>query len=241
MRPSGTAVNLRAVTYEAGVFVAAGREFIENHVVGRSAIVTSTDGTNWINRSQGAQIGGNVVFYCNGTFIVASGYGIGQSDPLVDTAPVILRQPLGQTTTAGATVTFGVAAAGTSLLSYRWQRNGQDIPGATSEILDLTNVTPADGGLITVVVGNAFGSATSQSAMLVVRPPGLTASFDSTLCLTIVGAAGRVYQLEYKDALLPGINWQTLTNLSLTGPTGVWCDPGSAGASRRFYRVRLLP
>jgi glucose/arabinose dehydrogenase len=47
-------------------------------------------------------------------------------------APQITLQPASQTVAAGQPVTFSVSASGTPAPSYRWQRNGVDIPGATS-------------------------------------------------------------------------------------------------------------
>src|SRR5207249_8024356 len=48
------------------------------------------------------------------------------------TAPTITTQPVNQTVTAGQSATFTVVAYGTAPLSYQWQKNGANIPGATS-------------------------------------------------------------------------------------------------------------
>ncbi len=45
-------------------------------------------------------------------------------------APSIVVQPLPQTVDLGATATFSVTAAGDAPLSYQWQRNQVNIPGA---------------------------------------------------------------------------------------------------------------
>src|SRR2546421_30168 len=47
-------------------------------------------------------------------------------------APSITTPPASQTVTAGQTASFSVAATGTAPLSYRWNRNGTTISGATS-------------------------------------------------------------------------------------------------------------
>src|SRR5258707_13143881 len=55
------------------------------------------------------------------------------------TAPTITTPPANQTVTAGQTASFSVVAAGTAPLSYQWQKNGANIPGATPS----TETTPA--------------------------------------------------------------------------------------------------
>jgi len=55
-------------------------------------------------------------------------------------APSITTQPQSQTNLVGGTVSFSVAATGTSPLSYQWSVNGTTITNATSTILTLTNV-----------------------------------------------------------------------------------------------------
>src|SRR5262249_11359919 len=86
----------------------------------------------------------------------------------------IATPPASQTVNAGAPATFSVAANGTAPLSYQWRKNGADIPAATSASLTLNNVQAADGGVYTVVVSNAGGSAASAAATLTVVDPALT-------------------------------------------------------------------
>ena len=45
--------------------------------------------------------------------------------------PAITAQPADQTVTEGQTATFSVTATGSSPISYQWQQNFVDIPGAT--------------------------------------------------------------------------------------------------------------
>lgn len=83
----------------------------------------------------------------------------------------ITTHPQSATVCDGATVTFSVTANGSNL-TYRWRRNGTDIPGATSPSLVLTNVTQANAGTYDCVVSGACGPAvTSNAATLTVNPP----------------------------------------------------------------------
>src|SRR5689334_20822833 len=72
--------------------------------------------------------------------------------------PVILQQPQGLTTNAGATVTLSVTAQGSGVLRYQWQFNLAPITGATNRTLSLTNVQVAAAGSYRVVVQDQIGS-----------------------------------------------------------------------------------
>jgi hypothetical protein len=90
--------------------------------------------------------------------------------------PTITTQPLSQNATQGASVTFTVAASGTSPFSYQWQLNSSNISSATASSYTRANIQLTNAGSYSVVVANLAGSATSSNAMLtVIGPPGITA------------------------------------------------------------------
>ena len=80
--------------------------------------------------------------------------------------PAITSQSPNQTITNGASVTFSVSASGTPPLSYQWQLNGTNLPGAVSSNLTLTGVTFAQAGFYAVAVTNAVGSTISDPVAL---------------------------------------------------------------------------
>jgi hypothetical protein len=84
--------------------------------------------------------------------------------------PSIVTPPASRTVTVGANVTFTVSAGGTPPLSYQWQKNTANIPGATASSFALASVTAADAGSYRVVVTNTAGTATSAAATLTVNP-----------------------------------------------------------------------
>jgi hypothetical protein len=87
------------------------------------------------------------------------------------TAPAIATQPANQTVTAGQTATFSVTAAGTTPLTYQWQRGTIAITGATSANYTTAATTTSDNGAqFSVVVSNSLGNATSKAATLMVNP-----------------------------------------------------------------------
>ena len=84
-------------------------------------------------------------------------------------AASIAVQPYGVTVPAGQTATFSVTGAGSTPISYQWQRNGVNISGATAA----TYTTPAtvavdSGAVFTVQVTNSFGSVASNATVLTV-------------------------------------------------------------------------
>src|SRR6185369_17524770 len=85
--------------------------------------------------------------------------------------PTITQQPANVTVAAGQPASFSVQAAGSAPLSYRWQRNGVNLDGPTSDTPTL-NITSAqltdNGSTYACVVSNQFGSVTSQAAQLTV-------------------------------------------------------------------------
>lgn len=94
-------------------------------------------------------------------------FGSGPEEP-----PQILTPPRSQTVAEGDAVTFSVVASGTPPLSYQWQRNQTDLPGAVQAILTLPSVSVADAGAYRVIVSNALGVAVSDEAVLTVTPAG---------------------------------------------------------------------
>ncbi len=89
-------------------------------------------------------------------------------------APSISRQPVAQTVLEGGTATFSVTAAGAEPLTFQWRKDGRGISGATTGVLTLTNVTPADAGLYSVLVSNPSASLVSDSVALTVQPVVVT-------------------------------------------------------------------
>jgi len=89
--------------------------------------------------------------------------------------PVITGQPSSKTVSLGQPATFTVTASGTPPLSYQWQRNGGDIPGATSSSYTIVSAAATDNGAqFRCRVTNTAGSASSNAATLTVvanRPP----------------------------------------------------------------------
>jgi formylglycine-generating enzyme required for sulfatase activity len=84
-------------------------------------------------------------------------------------APVITTQPISQSVIEGDTATFTIAATGTSL-SYQWQKNNANIPGATSTSYTIPATAMSDSGAAyRCIVQNIADTLTSNAAILTVN------------------------------------------------------------------------
>jgi sugar lactone lactonase YvrE len=73
--------------------------------------------------------------------------------------------------TIGGPVTFSVSISGSQPLSYQWQLNGSNIPGATSSSFTIASARFRDTGTYTVVTTNSVGTVSSAVGTLVVTEP----------------------------------------------------------------------
>ncbi len=79
--------------------------------------------------------------------------------------PVFTSEPLDQSISLGANVTFRVTATG-GPLTYQWTFNETNLPAANASMFNLVNTTMAHAGRYAAIVTNPSGSVTSQVARL---------------------------------------------------------------------------
>ena len=108
--------------------------------------------------------------------------------------PTMTTQPANASSQFQTSATFTAQASGTGPLAYQWLRNGIALSNETGTTLTLTSANYGDDGArYAVLVTNAGGDVTSQSAVLTVTPPPGTVQNVSS-CITI-GAPG-AYRLS---------------------------------------------
>jgi len=133
----------------------------------------------------------------------------------------ILVEPQSQTVLAGSNVTLSVTATGSAPLTYQWELDGIDLPGATSATLLLPNVQTNQAGIYRVRVTNPVRSVTSAPAVLTIwqrpafdlQPQSQTAIAGTIATLTaqVSGTEPLRYQWFFNQTLQSG-----QTNLSIS-------------------------
>jgi formylglycine-generating enzyme required for sulfatase activity len=86
--------------------------------------------------------------------------------PARNIVPIINSHPLPLTVSRDDSATFSVAATGNGTLTYQWQKDGVDIPGATSSSFSLAAAQPWHIGDYAVKVTDSVGAVTSEIATL---------------------------------------------------------------------------
>jgi hypothetical protein len=137
--------------------------------------------------------------------------------------PIILSFSPPVAANIGDTVTFSVnATAGP--LTYQWQRNGANVPGATNASITITNVQATNAGVYRILVRNPHGSVLSPPAALTFPPPIITQQPASltryrgdtaTLNVTANGLQPFSYQWRKDGIDVPGATAATLSLRSL--------------------------
>ncbi|HEY1108525.1 MAG TPA: immunoglobulin domain-containing protein, partial [Opitutaceae bacterium] len=132
----------------------------------------------------------------------------------------IIVPPADQSALAGTDVVFRASAVGTPTPTLRWQKDGNDISGATAATLTLPRVTLADAGRYTVIATNLGGSSQASAQLtvraapqIVTQPASRTATLGAaaTFQVTAIGVPAPTYQWRRNGAAIGGATGTTLT------------------------------
>jgi len=141
-----------------------------------------------------------------------------------------------------STVTFSVTAAGDAPLYYQWLKNGTNIPSATATNFIIASAQTNDAGNYSVVVTNAYGSATSAVAALIVKLP-VSPVFSTpilqvgnTILINFTGEPGSNYMIYGSTNLK---TWDTITTVCATNGAGSVSIPMTT--AQRFFKALLTP
>lgn len=145
-------------------------------------IATSVDaGTTWTLNNAPAYLWRTVASSADGTKLAAGAYqapvgpgGNRQPQPIYTLGtpyrPWIIQEPFRRVVAPGEAVSFTVEAGGIPL-TYQWQKDGTNladgvnISGAQAAGLVISNVSPAEAGVYSVIVSNVLGRVSSEALL----------------------------------------------------------------------------
>jgi len=143
--------------------------------------------------------------------------------------------PLTQTAEIGSTVQFQVGASSPAPgLGYQWFFAGTNaVPGATTSVLELTNVQAAQAGAYSVVVTNMGLAVTSPPALLSVIP---RVERRVVPALNLTSGNWNALHVEYADDF-SSQQWSPLSDVALSGGQQFCFDVSPQLPECRFYRA----
>ena len=176
--------------------------------------------------------------------------------------PVITLEPTDHVQAIGGNVSFAAKGQGLYGVTYQWQTNGVNLPGATSTTLNLTNVQAAQQTAYNVVVtdNGGMGSIVSSNANLyLVTPPVIIsqaplptnqlAVYQKNLSLSVSATApGQYsgfplnYQWQFNGTNITGANSTNYTFLVDTPTLGnysVIVSNATGGATSLVWQVTM--
>lgn len=155
-----------------------------------------------------------------------------------DGRPVITVQPFRRKLVKNGQTRLQVMAVGAGTLSYQWQLNGTNLPGANQSFLVL-NQTGAPGNY-SVIVSNALGTVTSGSSVVTsplrfLDPPEGMKRDEQGFHLRLSGLSGKGYVVIFASTNVTA--WRPIfTNIPVVGVLD-YIDSDATNFATRFYRA----
>jgi hypothetical protein len=183
--------------------------------------------------------------------VITGAYGSVTSSVAALAEITITSQPKSQTNVVGGQIILTVTASGAwppsnyPYLTYQWQFNGANLPGAVGPIYVLNNLAARNAGNYDVVLGSPYGSITSSVAVVTVLlpPQNLTASLvpGPAALFQLSGTPGTTYILQAATNLTPPVAWQPVfTNAADASGNWSFMDTNVSSNPQQFFRA-LLP
>ncbi|MBE7504328.1 MAG: SUMF1/EgtB/PvdO family nonheme iron enzyme [Verrucomicrobiales bacterium] len=225
------------VSWNPVVAIASG----EHHVIGLQA-----DGTVVGAAGQAGLAAGTVPSNLPRTVQIAAGAYHSLALLAPEGPPRLWRQPAALEVFAGEWARLEVGAYGAEPLTYQWQFNGEDLPGATALTLVLGQTGPEQAGTYRVRVTNAAGMITSPEVPVTVRPrpevhleQARVGPEPGHRQLTAHVPPGTRWFVEHADALDSAALWRTLVSLPDDTTPVQWLE--STPLLPGFRRLALVP
>ncbi len=132
-------------------------------------LAAMTNSVLTLNNVQLNQAGSYLVVASNATAVVTSSVAVLSVVVPTGLAPGISSQPVNTSVYQGNPAVFNVGVTGAPTMYYQWRLNGNAIAGATNASFQIAETQPNDVGYYSVQITNAYGSATSSNALLILQ------------------------------------------------------------------------
>ncbi len=103
--------------------------------------------------------------------------------PVTITQDTVVQDPPGPDTLVGTRLSLFAGASGGQPLTYQWQKNGQDIPGAVRNSYTIASATTNDSGTYHLVVSQGATKLASKDATITIHAPPNYLSITNGLVL----------------------------------------------------------
>ena len=157
--------------------------------------------------------------------VASSAATLGVLSPLT-----VASQPSSVDACEGLSASLSFVVSGSGPVTYRWTRNGTDIPGATASILSFAALTTSDAGTYVCVATGACGSISSSSVSVAVKrslvvttqPASLVkcAGEAASFSVAVTGTGPITYRWTRNGTTIPGANAATYSLASTTEADG---------------------
>jgi hypothetical protein len=135
-------------------------------------------------------------------------YNAGGAGKCLTSAPVITAQPANQIVRPGTNVTISATVAGSPPLNYQWYFNSNQIPGAMSLTLTITNAQLTNSGAYALWVNNGYGTVLSSNAVL--KVVGVFAYGNGVLLTNSTQSFGGPVSIQLQTVFTNGLIFYTL-------------------------------
>jgi alpha-tubulin suppressor-like RCC1 family protein len=163
--------------------------------------------------------------------------------------PFLVERPLGGTVFVGRTAYLHVWATGQQPITYQWQCQGTNLPGATKHVLTLNGQEGGELGRFRVVISNALGTVTTGEVLVTAEegppvlwtPPAEVVHYlGGTTGFRVEAGGSRPlhYQWRFNGADIPGASEPGLLLPDLTFEAAGWY---SVVVSNSFGAVTSAP
>ena len=223
--------------------------------VGGSSGVTyqwQKDGTNLPNATAASLTINNAQLSDSGSYRLVASNSLDDAASFaaaVTVNPLIMITvpPVSQRVNSGDTLTLTVAATGSGTLQYQWKKDGEPLPGETSDILTINSATADAAGSYTVVVSNGVDpSAESAPAIVQINSaPDFVDNFPIQAAVNEVLTFPVPVQDDFSVAATPLFDFENVfgTNTimfrapNFSGSTGAQLEPGAEQFSQTSTNV----